>query len=162
MSAGFPPIARPDARILILGSLPGQRSIAAGEYYAHPRNAFWQIMHELIGADGTYESRCAGLVEAHIALWDVLRQSARAGSMDANIRVDTSEANDFAHFFSRHRHIEKICFNGRKAESLFGRLVRPKALQYQPVLELLPSTSPAYASMPFEAKLEKWRSAVAM
>ncbi len=161
MSSGFPPIARPDARVLILGSLPGERSIAAGEYYAHPRNAFWRIMREIVGAEGSYETRCAALIEARIALWDVLKQSVRPGSMDADIRFDTSEVNDFEGFLSQHRDIEMICFNGRKAEEMFRRCVRMEALQYQPGLELLPSTSPAYASMPFEAKLARWRSTIA-
>ena len=160
MSAGFPPIARTDARILILGSLPSRRSIAVGEYYAHPQNAFWRIMRELVDADGSYTSRCAALVEAQIALWDVLRQSVRPGSMDADIQLDTSQANDFAGFLSQHPGIEKICFNGRKAEEMFRRLVGPEALQWSLRFELLPSTSPAYASMPFDEKLRRWRSSI--
>ena len=161
MSTGFPPIARPDARILILGSLPSQRSIAAGEYYAHPRNAFWRIMRELVGADGSYTSRCTALIEARIAVWDVLRRSVRPGSLDADIQLDTSQANDFAGFLAQHREIEKICFNGKKAEEMFQRFVRPKALQWDFRFELLPSTSPAYASMPFDEKLRRWRSSIA-
>lgn len=160
MTTGFPPIARPDARVLILGSLPSERSIAAGEYYAHPQNAFWRIMREIIGAEGSYEARCAALIEARIGLWDVLKQSVRPGSMDASIRADTSEVNDFQGFLSHHRDIEKICFNGRKAEEMFRRCVRVETLQYQPRRESLPSTSPAYASMPFAQKLERWRSAI--
>lgn len=160
MSTGFPPIARRDARILILGSLPSERSIAAGEYYAHPQNAFWRIMREIVGAEGSYDSRCAALIEARIALWDVLRESVRPGSMDADIQLDTSEVNDFGGFLSLHPGIEKICFNGSKAEAMFRRFVPLEALQYQPALESLPSTSPAYASMPFEVKLERWRSAI--
>ena len=160
-STGFPPIARSDARILILGSLPSQRSLAVGEYYAHPQNAFWRIMRELVGADGSYASRCAALVEARIALWDVLEQSVRPGSMDANIQLDTSQANDFTGFLSQHPGIETICFNGRKAEEMFHRLVGPEALQCTLRFELLPSTSPAHASMPFDEKLRRWRSSIA-
>lgn len=160
MSIGFPPIARPDARILILGSLPSERSLAAGEYYAHPQNAFWRIMREIVGAEGSYDSRCTALVEAHIALWDVLRQSVRPGSMDAGIRLDTSQVNDFESFLSQHIDIGTICFNGRKAEAMFRRFVRWETLQCQPRLELLPSTSPAYASMPFAEKLRRWRDVI--
>mgnify|MGYP000517748728 CR=1 FL=1 len=137
------------------------RGLWTGEYYAHPQNAFWPIMRELVGADGSYAARCATLIEAHIAVWDVLRQSVRPGSMDADIRLDTSEANDFAGFLSQHRGVEKICFNGRKAEEMFRRFVCPKALQWPLRFELLPSTSPAYASMPFNEKLRRWRSSIA-
>ncbi|MCH8159542.1 MAG: DNA-deoxyinosine glycosylase, partial [Proteobacteria bacterium] len=82
MSEGFPAIARPDATLLILGSLPGQRSIDAGQYYAHPQNAFWKIMSSLYGIDGSYQQRCAQLIERRIALWDVLASSVRPGSLD--------------------------------------------------------------------------------
>ena len=118
-------------------------------------------MRELVGADGSYASRCAALVEAHIALWDVLKQSVRPGSMDADIQLDTSEANDFAGFLSQHQEIEKICFNGRKAEDMFRRFVGSEALQWSLRFELLPSTSPAYASMTFDEKLRRWRSSIA-
>lgn len=93
-SLGFPPVARRDARILILGSLPGQRSIAAREYYAHPQNGFWKIMAELVGASGSYEQRCAALLKSHIALWDVLGSSLRPGSLDADIQLATAEVNE--------------------------------------------------------------------
>lgn len=156
-SRGFPPIAGNDARILILGSLPSERSIRDGEYYAHPQNAFWRIMRELVGAEGTYEDRCATLIEARIAVWDVLHQSVRPGSMDADIQMETSEVNDFSGFFDSHKHVGTICFNGRKAEQMFMKFVK---LEVSPRLVSLPSTSPAYASMPFTEKLAAWRKAI--
>ena len=118
-------------------------------------------MRDIVGAEGSYHARCAALSEAHIALWDVLRQSVRPGSMDADIRIDTSEVNDFEGFLSRHRGIAKICFNGRKAEEMFRRFVRLERLQCRPRLVSLPSTSPAHASMPFAEKLQRWRSTIA-
>jgi len=157
MSVGFPPVARADARILVLGSLPGERSIRERQYYAHPQNAFWRIMRELVGAEGNYAMRCDALINARIAIWDVLQQSVRPGSMDADIRLDTSEVNDFSGFFENHRQIRTICFNGKKAEQMFLRLVK---LDTQPRLAPLPSTSPAFASMPFEKKLEAWRKQI--
>jgi len=160
-SAGFPPVAREDARILILGSLPGQRSLQAGQYYAHPQNAFWRIMQDLTGASGTYEQRCAALCEHRIALWDVLASSVRPGSMDADIAMHTAEANDFNRFFSIHRRIERICFNGRKAGDMFQRLVVLDETAGTRQFEILPSTSPAYASMTYADKLAKWRRAIA-
>ena len=160
VAEGFPPVARADARILVLGSLPSERSMAVGEYYAHPQNAFWPIMRELVGARGSYEQRCGALVGAGIALWDVLKCSERPGSMDADIRLDTAEVNDFNAFLSRQSGVRRICFNGRKAEQMFGRFVRLDSALGAMELHALPSTSPAYAAMPFDAKLERWRAGI--
>jgi TDG/mug DNA glycosylase family protein len=159
-SAGFPPIARPDARILILGSLPGERSIREQQYYAHPQNAFWRIMAALFDITGEYDARAAQLCARRIALWDVLHSSVRPGSMDADIRADTSRPNDFAEFFACHGDIELIAFNGRKAEQLFQRFVDPLEIGAGARRASLPSTSPAYASMPFSGKLAAWREAL--
>lgn len=159
-SAGFPPVARADARILILGSLPGGRSIAEQQYYAHPRNAFWPIMREIFGVDGDYATRCRQLTEQRIALWDVLASSVRPGSLDADIRDDSARVNDFDMFFQRHPHIECIAFNGRKAAQLYAKFVTASALR-EDVRQLdLPSTSPAYAAMPLSGKLAAWRAAL--
>jgi len=154
-SQGFPPVARVDARILVLGSLPGQKSLAASEYYAHPQNAFWRIMQELFGVAGHYDERCLLLHERKLALWDVLRSSVRRGSLDADIRRETAFANDFEGFLNSHASINTIAFNGKKAEQLFRSMV-PKE-HYQKVrLVGLPSTSPAYAAMSFADKLNAW------
>ncbi len=101
-AAGFPAIARADARILILGSLPGARSIQANQYYAHPQNSFWRIMGEIANAQGNYHERCEALMNRGIALWDVLASSVRPGSMDADIQSDTAVANDFSGFLLAH------------------------------------------------------------
>jgi hypoxanthine-DNA glycosylase len=159
-SAGFPPIARPDARFLILGSLPGERSIRQQQYYAHPQNAFWRIMEVLYDVTGEYDARTAQLCEKRIALWDVLHSSVRPGSMDADIRADTARPNDFAGFFAHYTDIELIAFNGRKAEQLFNRFVDPLGIASGFRRASLPSTSPAYASMPFSGKLAAWREAL--
>jgi len=160
-SAGFPPIARGDARILILGSLPGQRSLDARQYYAHPQNAFWRIMRDLVGAEGTYERRCRALLGHRIALWDVLASSVRPGSMDADIRLKTAQANDFNEFFINHRELERIAFNGRKAAQLFASMVELPPRDGVVGQFVLPSTSPAYASMSYAAKLDAWRRVLA-
>ena len=159
-SAGFPPIARPDARILILGSLPGERSIREQQYYAHPQNAFWRIMAALFGIEGDYDERARQLCKHRIALWDVLRSSVRPGSMDADIRTDTARPNDFAGFFAAHGDIELIAFNGRKAAQLFQRFVEPLEVAVGVPRVGLPSTSPAYASLSFSGKLAAWRDAL--
>lgn len=163
-STGFGPVADPNAACLVLGSLPGRRSIDAGEYYAHPRNVFWRIMGELVGArpELPYESRLERLRVARIALWDVLASSVRPGSLDASIRTDTAEPNDFATFLANHRDIACICFNGQAAARLFRRYVANDANAAVSKLRqlTLPSTSPAHAAMPFEAKLARWNVAI--
>jgi len=163
MSEGFPAIARPDATLLILGSLPGQRSIDAGQYYAHPQNAFWKIMSSLYGIDGSYQQRCAQLIERRIALWDVLASSVRPGSLDASIQTDTANVNDFSRFLAVHADICLIVFNGQKAQQLFRKFVRMEdedGLLQHIAGKVLPSTSPAYAAMPFTGKLSAWKTAL--
>ncbi len=160
-STGFGPIAGPGARVLVLGSLPGRASLEAGEYYAHPRNAFWYIMAALCGASGDYEARCRALVDARIAVWDVLHACVRPGSLDADIRSETASPNDFTGFLGAHRQIRLIGFNGRRAQELFERLVVPNLDGHVPRRVLLPSTSPAHAAMPRDKKLEIWRSMLA-
>lgn len=159
-SAGFPPIARPDARILILGSLPGARSIAEQQYYAHPQNAFWPIMRELLGIEGDYAARCRQLTDHGIALWDVLHSSVRPGSLDSSIQLDSAETNDFDAFITGHPDVRLVAFNGRKAEQLFVRNVGDLLPESRIARVGLPSTSPAYAAMPFSGKLAAWRSAL--
>jgi len=153
-------VARANARILILGSLPGRRSLQAAQYYAHPQNTFWRIMRELTGAHGDYEQRCRMLVDHGIALWDVLEESVRPGSMDADINLPTAKANDFAGFFAEHRQLTRVCFNGQKAAQLFRRFVALEDCANSMQFETLPSTSPAYASMSFTDKLACWRDVI--
>ena len=156
-SQGFPPLSGPDARILILGSLPGKRSLDAVQYYAHPQNVFWRIMRDTLGIEGDYAQRCAQLIERRVAVWDVLASSVRPGSMDADIRMETACANDFNAFFAVHTRISTVCFNGRKAQKLFAKFVAPTLAQDDQQKVLLPSTSPAYAAMSYERKLAQWR-----
>lgn len=160
-SKGFGPVSRPDARVLILGSLPGQMSLARREYYAQPRNAFWPIMGRLAGAspDLPYAERLQRLVEKRIALWDVCAEGRRPGSLDHRIETQSALPNDFASFLVAHSHIRRICFNGVKAEWLYRRKVAPTLPAALAELEmlLLPSTSPAHAGMAFERKLDHWR-----
>jgi hypoxanthine-DNA glycosylase len=160
-SRGFPPIAAPDARLLILGSLPGQASLAAHQYYAQPQNAFWRIMGALFdaGPDIPYAERAARLRSHQVALWDVCRSAVRPGSLDAAIDLATVVPNDFAGFLDSHRRIEWICTNGATAHRLYRRLVQPglPARAQALPLHMLPSTSPAHASLGFGPKLERWR-----
>jgi len=160
MLRSFKPICNPDAEILILGSMPGERSLQMRQYYAWPHNAFWPIMGELIQFDpaAPYSKRCRALADVKVALWDVLASCQRKGSLDGDIKNE--KVNDFAKFFNSHKHIKAVFFNGQKAQKLFRRYVLKKLPGKFDGLDfkVLPSTSPAYASMKFEQKLNCWRT----
>ena len=158
----FAPIADNNAETLILGSIPGQASLLANQYYAHQRNAFWPIMAELLQFDPTapYVEKTKSLQSAHIALWDVLQSCKRKGSLDAMIETDTQTPNDFQSFFHTHNNITHIFFNGGKAETCFNRYVLRKIDLGSMQLSRLPSTSPAHAALPFEDKREIWLKAL--
>ncbi len=160
-SSGFAPLASDNTRVLILGSLPSQRSITDNQYYAHPQNAFWRIMAELAGASGSYGDRCVALQKEGIALWDVLASSVRPGSLDADIQMSTAEVNDFERFLVEHGAIGRICFNGQKAAKMFSERVPQDVVDSRIQLITLPSTSPAHAAMRFDEKLELWRIGLA-
>ena len=157
LSQGFAPVARGDARILILGSMPGVASLEATEYYAFPRNIFWKIMGDLFaaGPELDYPSRLERLTENHIALWDVVEVCHRPGSLDSAISEDGLAINDFKTFFARHPQISSVFFNGKKAAGLFNKRVLP-GLSGDYNYGTLPSTSPAHAARSYAAKLEAW------
>lgn len=158
---GLPAATNADARVLVLGSMPGAASLKAQRYYAHPRNAFWPIMAAIAGADPQlpYAQRLQRLGDAGIALWDVLAHCVRDGSLDARIDIGSIVVNDFDTFFAMHPHITLVALNGGTAARVFARHVAP-SLQPQVTTVALPSTSPAYAAMRAEDKLQAWRSAI--
>src|SRR5579871_5342952 len=118
LSFGFPPIATTDARVLILGSLPGQQSLQASEYYAHPRNAFWKIMGVHLGSlPESYAARVLMVSEAKVALWDVLAAATRSGSLDADIEKD-AVANNFRVFSCLSRHTVDLFQRGQSGSSV--------------------------------------------
>lgn len=156
----FAPIADRNARVLILGSMPGRASLQAGQYYAHRHNAFWRIVSELLDFDpgAPYRARARALRSAGIALWDVLHSCVRRGSLDTMIERNTETANDFRTFFRSHPKITRVFFNGAKAESSFRRHMSGE-IGLGPILfSRLPSTSPANASVPFARKRAAWRA----
>ncbi len=160
--ASFASAALPSAKILILGSIPGVASLNANQYYAHPRNAFWKIMGELIGFDvrTPYPERIDALKNADIALWDVLHSCQRKGSLDTAIESDSITANDLDAFLDIHSSIKLLCFNGATAERCFRQHVKLKA-EHAAIAQIrLPSTSPAHAALSFGQKLSAWRSAL--
>ncbi len=156
----FPPVSAPDARVLILGSMPGKASLAAGQYYAHPHNLFWPIMSELFGAgrELPYETRLEKLQVHGIALWDVLKECFRESALDSDIVEASIIPNDFAGFFLRHPQVEHVFFNGNKAAEAFRKYVLPALdLPRLPALHRLPSTSPANASIPRAERVARWQ-----
>jgi double-stranded uracil-DNA glycosylase len=159
---GFAPLLGSDPRVLILGTMPGVASLALQQYYAQSRNAFWRIMGELFaaGPELDYPHRTRRLTGAGIAVWDVLARCARAGSLDSAIVSGSEVPNDIASLLLRFPQIRHIFFNGRKAEQLFLRSVRPTltaSLTTEHSFVCLPSTSPAFAALDFDGKLQQWR-----
>jgi len=157
---GFPPISRPDARALILGSMPSRESLAQHRYYAHPRNSFWPIVSSLFEfTEDNYQQKTHQLMRNGIAVWDVLKTCFRSGSLDSDIDDKTMVTNDFQQFFADHPNISRVFFNGAKAESVYLKHVLPKLVGAAAELNLqrLPSTSPAHASMNLEQKKDAWR-----
>ena len=151
---GFAPAVTPDIRVLILGSLPGVASLAAGQYYAHPRNSFWPLMSALLDqplVQMPYEARLKALNAGGVGLWDVLASAERSGSLDAAIR--SAEAADLRGLIDTLPALKAVAFNGAKSSAI-GR----KILKYQiDRIDLidLPSSSPAHAR-PLEDKLRHW------
>ena len=161
--AGFEAVAGPDARVLILGTLPSAVSLATGQYYAQPSNAFWHIMEAIAGAgpDLPYEQRRQRLIEQRLAIWDVCASAERQGSLDSKIRTGSSRPNDFNGFLLSHPGIQLICFNGAKAAALFRPVLLKLDAKWTSVPRvILPSTSPAHAPMPLARKVQIWRSAL--
>ena len=152
MLHGFPPIESPQSTVLILGTGPSVRSALKQQYYGHERNAFWPIMRDLLGGDiDHYEQKWDLLLSHDIALWDVLSAFDRKGSADS--AYTEVIPNDFNHFFQEHPAIERVLFNGKKAQEFYNRLVGifPESCCFL----VMPSTSPAY-TLSYEEKRERW------
>ncbi|WDD94827.1 DNA-deoxyinosine glycosylase [Burkholderia sp. FERM BP-3421] len=153
----FPPVVDARTRVLILGSLPGERSLAHGQYYAHPQNKFWLLVGAVIGCDLValaYPARLDALREHRIGLWDVVAEARRAGSLDSNLRDLAS--NDLIALIGTLPDLAAIAFNGGTAAKVGTKTLGEAAQRYQ--LLGLPSSSPAHASVPYAAKLDAWRA----
>jgi hypoxanthine-DNA glycosylase len=154
LKQSFPPVADSRARVLILGSLPGEESLARARYYAHPRNQFWRLVGEVSGRDLVslpYEERLTALGDARIALWDTIGAARRKGSLDGAIR--DAEANAVARLADTLPDLRAVGFNGGKSAAIgMPQLAGREGL----ALIALPSSSPAY-TLAYEAKLAAWR-----
>lgn len=151
----FPPVVNSDARLLILGSLPGERSLAAGQYYAHPRNLFWKLMERVIDTNLTelaYPARLDALLAHGVGLWDAVQSASRTGSLDADMRgiVPT----DLASLTATLPNLRAVAFNGRASEKTGRRQLPATSLALIP----LPSSSPAHAAMTFAEKAREWEN----
>jgi len=143
--------------------MPSVQSLAAGQYYATPRNRFWPLMGALVGFDPAvpYTTRLSELTGAGIALWDVLQSCEREGSLDASIVESTEVANDFEAFFETHPHVRAVVFNGQKAAKSFQKRARlSTAVRDRLDFVGLPSTSPANARYTLALLVDEWRAAL--
>ena len=157
---GLPPIVATSPRLLILGSMPSARSLSAGEYYAHPQNAFWAIMRQLLNLppSADYAAQKTAVMRAGVVLWDVLATCQRRGSLDSAIVRESENANDIAALLVREPSIVALALNGGKARQCFKRHVDLSVLLPRPLeILFLPSTSAANARMSFEKKLAAWQ-----
>lgn len=150
----FPPIIDQNCRILLLGTMPGERSLQLGQYYGHAGNHFWKLIFGIfdLPASDNYAVRTSFLLENGIALWDVLESCTGVGSLDSQIRNAT--INDFRAFYQAYPKLEHIFFDSRKAEEFYR-----KKMGFSPgkTYHLLPSPSRANAGKTFEQKLEAWK-----
>lgn len=149
-----------DAQVLILGSMPGVASLEAQQYYAHPRNAFWQLMDDLLGVERTlpYSERLALLRQKKVALWDVIGRCAREGSLDSTIEKETIEPNPLPELLRQLPRLRLVVCNGGTAYQLCKRHFGKRLAEDFPGVEVMkmPSTSPAYASKRYEQKRQEW------
>lgn len=156
----FEPIIDSSATRLVLGTMPGKASLAAQEYYAFPRNAFWDIIEAAFGIPRThgYAERMSGLLANRVAVWDVLQTCTRATSLDSDIVPETIIPNDFMKLFQRYPALRTVYFNGATAEKLYMKHVHPSlaAVNNGITYTRLPSTSPANAGVSMEEKLKAW------
>lgn len=151
---GFPPVLDAAVRILILGSFPGEASLAAQQYYAHPRNQFWRLLSAVLSEDLAslpYRQRLQRLLSRHVGLWDVIDVCEREGSLDTAIR--RPKANDFAILKQQCPQLRRICFNGKTS----GKY-QPQFAHADFETLVLPSSSPANAQLSFDEKLAQWKN----
>ncbi|CAG7645164.1 hypothetical protein PAESOLCIP111_04893 [Paenibacillus solanacearum] len=154
---GLAPVYTDRCTLLIVGSMPGEASLRAQQYYGHPRNHFWPLLYGLLdgGApEPDYEARLRFALSHGVALWDVLRACEREGSLDSAIR--RPEANDFRAFFERCPSVRHVFFNGSAAAQWFARYAAPRLPGDDRAYVTLPSSSPARA-MPLSAKRQAWQ-----
>lgn len=159
----FPPLENENARVLVLGSMPSQKSLELQQYYGHPQNAFWKIMAALTGVahDAPYQQRSEALIGMGVSVWDTIASCHRPGSMDADIDASTITVNEFSGFIQRHQNLKRVLFNGQASAKTFHRHLGASYLADRGLESVvMPSTSPAYASMSLDKKQMIWLNAL--
>ena len=151
--SSFPPIINNESKILILGSIPGVKSLEMQQYYAHPQNKFWKIICEIFNEEFTtdYTERIKILEKYHVALWDVIDTCERKGSLDSEIRNE--EANKIEELLQNFPNIKAIFCNGQKSYKNLQKILGKK---FRMPIIVLPSTSPANAGLSYFDKLKSW------
>ncbi len=152
----FDPVVNEHTRLLVLGSLPGDKSLAVQEYYGNRQNKFWALMSEVIDLDLVpldYPARLEALLARGVGLWDVVAEAHRPGSLDSRIR--SRNDNDLCALLARHPKIKAIAFNGGTAAKLGIKVLGSHVANYQ--IEALPSSSPAY-TLAYAEKAVRWRA----
>ncbi len=158
IKASFEPISNSETEILILGTIPGDKSLELGEYYGHPRNRFWKIISTITENEMplAYDDKKELLLQSNIGVWDVAHNAVRPGSLDSDIRNE--QPNDLDSFIESHPKLKVIAFNGAKAQAIFDKYFERKSgIRYV----ALPSSSPANAAIGFEKICEKWQQLIA-
>jgi len=150
----FPSLSNPKAEVLLLGTMPGVKSLELNQYYGHPQNLFWKLLSTIFDQpfSNDYNIKKEILLQNNIAVWDVLQICERPGSLDSAIKKEVP--NDFEAFLNEHPNIKLIAFNGQKAAAFFKKYVQ---LDKDYVFITLPSTSPANAGKNFDQKLKEWQ-----
>ena len=154
MKQAFPPLVNQNSKILILGTMPGEKSLELQEYYGNKGNSFWKLLFTLFNRPlpKEYIEKKQLLEENNIALWDVLAYCERTGSLDSNIKNE--KANDFESFYKQYPNIKHVFFSSKNASNFYDKYVgRKKDLQYS----ILPSPSGANATKSFNEKLLEWK-----
>ncbi|HAU69517.1 MAG TPA: DNA-deoxyinosine glycosylase [Gammaproteobacteria bacterium] len=161
MSA-LPPVFDSRTQVLILGSMPGKKSLDQNQYYAHPQNAFWSIILQGTSCDlsHSYAERLAALVKLRVGVWDVLADCERSGSLDSNIVRGSEVFNPLDEVVKSLPALTGVFFNGQKAQHLFNRRFKHLSKEKRPCFSVLPSTSPAYAAMSTSQKSTIWSKAL--
>lgn len=157
MKKAFPPFINDKSKILILGTMPGEKSLELQEYYGNRGNQFWKLLFTMFGRELShdYQEKKQLLLEHNIAVWDVLEHCERHGSLDSNIKNE--KPNDFISFYKRYPNIKHVFFSSKNAATYYDKYVGKRGdIQY----ETLPSPSGANAAMPFSQKLEIWREKI--
>ncbi len=156
MIHSFPPAVNQYTRVIVVGSMPGEASLKAQEYYAYKYNQFWKIVFDVFAQGRTpksYQDKISTLLAGGVGLWDALAACERSGSLDGNISRPTP--NDFPSLFKKYPRIHTLLFNGQAARAHFKRAFGDGGK----ICVTLPSTSPAHAARPYSEKLQLWKTA---